>query len=206
MAYLPSDSALPMESFFKIPYRIFVGGIAFNTTKEELKDFFSRYGAVRDTKIIRDPEGLSKGYGFVTFYREEDAQKVMNMGTIFFKEKRLCISEAFRKPQSVAHQQPIMMTVPVAGSTDAICSSDTTIQCQELVTGSNSRCRCKSNHSAAWSSLLAPPLFLLNMRQVGKDKQLLACFARIIYTISNHSSPICADDFLVFVTHSLRKA
>lgn len=124
MAYLPSDSALPMESFFKIPYRIFVGGIAFNTTKEELKDFFSRYGAVRDTKIIRDPEGLSKGYGFVTFYREEDAQKVMNMGTIFFKEKRLNISEAYRKPQSVAHQQPIM-TVPVAAPTTWAPSSST---------------------------------------------------------------------------------
>ncbi|CAH3121203.1 unnamed protein product, partial [Porites lobata] len=118
---------LPVEQV-KIPYRIFVGGIAFNTTKEELKEFFSRYGAVRDSKIIRDAEGLSKGYGFVTFFREEDAKKVMSMvsllvlrvclmmkkqvfttlfvlffkGTIFFKEKRLNISEAYRK-QSPVH-------------------------------------------------------------------------------------------------------
>ena len=35
--------------------------ICFQTTKEELKEFFSRYGAVRDSKIIRDAEGLSKG-------------------------------------------------------------------------------------------------------------------------------------------------
>lgn len=35
--------------------------IWFQTTKEELKEFFSRYGAVRDSKIIRDAEGLSKG-------------------------------------------------------------------------------------------------------------------------------------------------
>ncbi|XP_020630028.1 protein boule-like [Orbicella faveolata] len=96
----------------KIPYRIFVGGIAFNTTKEELKEFFSRYGAVRDTKIIRDQEGLSKGYGFVTFYREEDAQKVMNMGTIFFKEKRLNISEAYRK-HALPNQQVVTMPVAV---------------------------------------------------------------------------------------------
>ncbi|KAK2562164.1 Protein boule-like [Acropora cervicornis] len=78
-AYLQSESALPNESLIKIPYRIFVGGIAFNTTKDELQEFFSRYGAVRDSKIIRDPQGLSRGYGFVTFYREEDAKKVMNM-------------------------------------------------------------------------------------------------------------------------------
>ncbi|KAJ7363141.1 hypothetical protein OS493_011419 [Desmophyllum pertusum] len=116
MAYVPTEAVAvsgtnsagdQASSLIKIPYRIFVGGIAFNTTKDELKEFFSRYGAVRDTKIIRDGEGLSKGYGFVTFYREEDAQKVMNMGTIFFKEKRLNISEAFRKQPPVAKQQAL---------------------------------------------------------------------------------------------------
>lgn len=31
------------------------------TTEGEMKDFFSRYGAVRETKIIKDGEGISKG-------------------------------------------------------------------------------------------------------------------------------------------------
>ncbi|XP_078378534.1 protein boule-like [Oculina patagonica] len=119
MAYVSTEavgnSTQSGDGLVKIPYRIFVGGIAFNTTKEELKDFFSRYGAVRDSKIIRDNEGLSKGYGFVTFYREDDAQKVMNMGTIFFKEKRLNISEAYRK-QPITNQQTVM-TMPMAAST-----------------------------------------------------------------------------------------
>ncbi|XP_015773257.1 PREDICTED: protein boule-like [Acropora digitifera] len=112
MAYLQSESALPNESLIKIPYRIFVGGIAFNTTKDELQEFFSRYGAVRDSKIIRDPQGLSRGYGFVTFYREEDAKKVMNMGTIFFKEKRLNISEAYRRPQLLTKRPAVFASAP----------------------------------------------------------------------------------------------
>lgn len=131
-AYVSSDAGTMNQlravddGAIKIPYRIFVGGIAFNTTKEELKDFFSNYGAVRDTKIIKDSEGLSKGYGFVTFYREEDAQKVMNMGTIFFKEKRLNISEAFRKPQLVNQQAAMdLVTVPVAAPTTWTSPSST---------------------------------------------------------------------------------
>ncbi|ESP00378.1 hypothetical protein LOTGIDRAFT_99938, partial [Lottia gigantea] len=59
-----------------IPNRIFVGGIAANTTDAELKQFFSAYGAVKDTKIIADRGGVSKGYGFVTFENQEDADRI----------------------------------------------------------------------------------------------------------------------------------
>ncbi|GFO46270.1 parathyroid hormone/parathyroid hormone-related peptide receptor-like [Plakobranchus ocellatus] len=46
-----------------IPSRIFVGGIAANTTDAELKQYFSAFGAVKDTKIITDRAGVSKGFG-----------------------------------------------------------------------------------------------------------------------------------------------
>uniref|UniRef100_K1QWP6 Protein boule n=1 Tax=Magallana gigas TaxID=29159 RepID=K1QWP6_MAGGI len=44
-----------------IPNRIFVGGIAANTSEQELKQFFAAYGAVKDSKIIADRAGVSKG-------------------------------------------------------------------------------------------------------------------------------------------------
>jgi RNA recognition motif-containing protein len=60
----------------EIPNRIFVGGIAFNTTELELKNFFQTFGIVKDTKIITDRSGVSKGYGFITFDNQEDATRV----------------------------------------------------------------------------------------------------------------------------------
>lgn len=40
----------------------FVFWFVIKIIKEELKDFFSNYGVVRDMKIIKDSEGLSKGW------------------------------------------------------------------------------------------------------------------------------------------------
>ncbi|ELT90389.1 hypothetical protein CAPTEDRAFT_30326, partial [Capitella teleta] len=59
-----------------IPNRIFVGGISGNATEAELKQFFTQFGAVKDAKIIMDRAGVSKGYGFVTFESQEEAEKI----------------------------------------------------------------------------------------------------------------------------------
>ncbi|GIY09375.1 protein boule [Caerostris extrusa] len=59
-----------------IPNRIFVGGIAANTTESELHSLFASYGNVKATKIILDRAGVSKGYGFVTFETEEEARRI----------------------------------------------------------------------------------------------------------------------------------
>lgn len=39
---------------------------------------FSAYGNVKSTKIIVDRAGVSKGYGFVTFETEREAQKLQS--------------------------------------------------------------------------------------------------------------------------------
>lgn len=84
-----------------IPNRIFVGGIAANTNEVELKAFFCTYGSVRETKIIADRAGVSKGYGFVTFETEDDVKKILKESeNIVFKERKLNIGPAIRK-QSV---------------------------------------------------------------------------------------------------------
>ncbi|EDO45185.1 predicted protein [Nematostella vectensis] len=87
----------------RYPNRIFVGGVAFQTTAIELRELFESYGAVRDVKIARDGEGVSRGYGFVTFFRDDDAKKVFKLGTVFYKGKRLVIGEAYRKLQFTYH-------------------------------------------------------------------------------------------------------
>lgn len=82
-----------------IPSRIFVGGIAANTTDAELKQYFAAYGAVKDTKIITDRAGVSKGYGFVTFESQEDADRIIKKESdnLIFKDRKLNIGPAVRK-------------------------------------------------------------------------------------------------------------
>ncbi|CAI9742251.1 boule-like, boule [Octopus vulgaris] len=86
-----------------IPNRIFVGGITTTspsqTTEAELKAFFTSYGTVKDTKIIADRGGVSKGYGFVTFENQEDADRILKKEAenLIFKDRKLNIGPAIRK-------------------------------------------------------------------------------------------------------------
>lgn len=67
-----------------VPNRVFVGGIASNTTENELQELFSQFGNIKDIKIISDRGGVCKGYGFVTFETEEEAKKVQHQVGVFF--------------------------------------------------------------------------------------------------------------------------
>ncbi|XP_076158618.1 protein boule-like [Alosa pseudoharengus] len=87
-----------------IPNRIFVGGIDIKTNESDLRRFFSQHGAVKEVKIVIDRAGVSKGYGFVTFETQEDAQKVLqDADRLSFRDKRLNIGQAIRKQQVGMH-------------------------------------------------------------------------------------------------------
>lgn len=55
---------------------VVVGNHSGDTTEQELCRVFSSYGNVKSTKIIVDRAGVSKGYGFVTFETEQEAQRL----------------------------------------------------------------------------------------------------------------------------------
>ncbi|MBA0562163.1 hypothetical protein Golob_007233, partial [Gossypium lobatum] len=65
-----------------VEYRCFVGGLAWATDDLALKEAFSVYGEIVESKIINDREtGRSRGFGFVTFRDEKsmrDAIEGMN--------------------------------------------------------------------------------------------------------------------------------
>ncbi|XP_055376789.1 protein boule isoform X2 [Condylostylus longicornis] len=81
-----------------IPNRIFVGGISGDTTESELCRVFSAYGNVKSTKIIVDRAGVSKGYGFVTFETEQEAQRLQSDGEcVVLRDRKLNIAPAIKK-------------------------------------------------------------------------------------------------------------
>lgn len=55
--------------------KLFVGGLPWRMTNEELRDMFAEVGEVTDAFIPRDREtGRSRGFGFVEFANQEDAK------------------------------------------------------------------------------------------------------------------------------------
>lgn len=58
--------------------KLFVGGIPFSATEQELRDHFAQAGAVESATIIMDrATGRSKGFGFVEMASDEDAAKAV---------------------------------------------------------------------------------------------------------------------------------
>lgn len=79
-------------------YKVFVGGLPFSTTDDELKEIFAAHGAVASAVVVRDRDsGRSKGFGFVEFENDEEGQAA---------EKALNGSEIGGRSISVAEARP----------------------------------------------------------------------------------------------------
>jgi RNA recognition motif-containing protein len=58
---------------------IYVGNLNWKASDNELKDLFSRYGEVTKVNIVKDKmTRRSKGYGFVEFASDSDANNAVN--------------------------------------------------------------------------------------------------------------------------------
>jgi RNA recognition motif-containing protein len=60
--------------------KLYVGGLPYSSTEDELRDAFSQAGSVVSAAIIMDKmSGRSKGFGFVEMSTDEEAQKAIDM-------------------------------------------------------------------------------------------------------------------------------
>ncbi|MCA9349610.1 RNA-binding protein [Candidatus Saccharibacteria bacterium] len=60
--------------------KLYVGGIPYSATEQELEEFFSVAGSVVSARIITDREtNRSKGFGFVEMSTQEEAQQAITM-------------------------------------------------------------------------------------------------------------------------------
>ncbi|HEX6211680.1 MAG TPA: RNA-binding protein [Methylomirabilota bacterium] len=59
--------------------RLFVGGLAFTTSTDGLRDAFARFGPVQSAAVMTDREtGRSRGFGFVEMATEQEAERAIS--------------------------------------------------------------------------------------------------------------------------------
>jgi cold-inducible RNA-binding protein len=76
--------------------KLFVGSLSWDTDDHGLRTAFEQFGPVEDAKVINDRDtGRSRGFGFVTFSSEADAQKAMQeMNGAVLDGRTLNVNEA----------------------------------------------------------------------------------------------------------------
>lgn len=76
--------------------KLYVGGIPYSTTEDELKAAFAEMGEVTSSAIIIDKmTGRSKGFGFIEMANDGDADKaITEMNGKDFQGRTLTVNEA----------------------------------------------------------------------------------------------------------------
>jgi len=76
--------------------KLFVGNLPFRAGGNELKTLFSKYGEVEEATVISDKfTNRSKGFGFVTFTNDADADKaVKELNEFDFEGRKLTVNGA----------------------------------------------------------------------------------------------------------------
>lgn len=76
--------------------KLYVGGIPYSTTENDLKEAFSQAGEVTSSAIIIDKmTGRSKGFGFIEMANDSDADKAIDMfNGKDFQGRTLTVNEA----------------------------------------------------------------------------------------------------------------
>tara|TARA_B100000676_G_scaffold57210_1_gene56320 strand:- start:124 stop:498 length:375 start_codon:yes stop_codon:yes gene_type:complete len=76
--------------------KVFVGGLSWDATDDDLKQLFGECGTVSDGVILQDREtGRSRGFGFVTYSSDEEAKAAIEKFHDFeFMGRKLTVNEA----------------------------------------------------------------------------------------------------------------
>ncbi len=76
--------------------KLFVGNINWKTTGDELKELFSQHGEIEEAIVIKNRDtNRSKGFGFVTFVNDDEADNAIKaLSGYEFGGRDLIVNEA----------------------------------------------------------------------------------------------------------------
>ena len=76
--------------------RLYVGGLPYQTTEQDLIDLFDQFGQVIQATVITDREtGRSKGFGFVEMSNDQEAQSaIAQLNGTLLGNRTITVNEA----------------------------------------------------------------------------------------------------------------
>ncbi|CAF1150533.1 unnamed protein product [Adineta steineri] len=78
--------------------KLFVGGLTWDTTQEDLREYFTSFGNILDCSIKHDPStGRSRGFGFLVFDSKDIVEKILLQNDHFVKGRRVDPKPAHRR-------------------------------------------------------------------------------------------------------------
>uniref|UniRef100_A0A1I7UTH9 RRM domain-containing protein n=1 Tax=Caenorhabditis tropicalis TaxID=1561998 RepID=A0A1I7UTH9_9PELO len=88
--------------------KLFVGGLCHETTNEQLGEFFSQWGKVVDSIVMKDSKTqLSRGFGFITYESIFDAELAMSKRPHWLGGRRIDTKRAVPRDQMESIQIPL---------------------------------------------------------------------------------------------------
>merc|ERR1719376_334662 len=89
-ASIQKQKKMNQQNFTK-SHKIFLGGISMEATKDDIQNYFERYGIVTEVTFVmdkNDPSRPHKGFGFVTFEDESSVEQAVAKHYHMIKDKR----------------------------------------------------------------------------------------------------------------------
>jgi len=88
--------------------KLYVGNLSFSIDDSKLKEIFSSYGEIEEATVIQDKfSGRSKGFGFVTFTNDENADKAISeMNEKEVEGRKLRVNEAKPMDPNAPRERP----------------------------------------------------------------------------------------------------
>uniref|UniRef100_T1IXR2 RRM domain-containing protein n=1 Tax=Strigamia maritima TaxID=126957 RepID=T1IXR2_STRMM len=93
------DSTDEERSAFILCRKLFVGGLSWETTQKDLKEYFTKYGDITEVNIKTDPNtGRSRGFAFIQFAVKESVDQVLTSGPHTVSGKQVDPKRAKARP------------------------------------------------------------------------------------------------------------
>ncbi len=75
--------------------RLYVGGLSYNTTEDQLRAYFAQAGTVTSAQVITDRDtGRSRGFGFVEMDDEEARRAIEELDGSDIGGRKLTVNQA----------------------------------------------------------------------------------------------------------------
>ena len=80
----------------------FIGGLTWDTTQDDLREYFSKFGTIVDCSIKHDPStGRSRGFAFLVFDSKDIVEKILSQNEHFVKGRKVDPKPAHRRLNAI---------------------------------------------------------------------------------------------------------